>query len=270
MNFRRDVNSRTLIMGILNCTPDSFSDGGLYIDHDKAVDHALKMIEEGCDIVDVGGESTRPGYTPVDDEVELSRVLPVVKTLASGKAMISVDTTSDLVASKCVEACGRMIINDISGDLKASNFASLAATNGCGLVIMFNARRNGECGGSIIGRAVAEVSDNIEFALSKGVKEDNIIVDPGIGFGTTREQDIELTNELAKLSFDGRFPILYAASRKRIIKELSGFSSDPDLRDDASDALALFAVSRGASIIRTHRIAPLKAQLEVFDRFTGG
>ena len=270
MNFRRDVNLRTLIMGILNCTPDSFSDGGLYVDPVKAVAHARKMIADGCDIVDVGGESTRPGYTPVDDEVELSRVLPVVKELASDKTIISVDTTHELVAKACVEACGKIIINDISGDLKASNFADLAAANDCGLVIMFNARQSGECEESIISRALAEVSDNIEYALSKGVKEDNIIVDPGIGFGTTRDQDIELTNELSKLSFDGRFPILYAASRKRIIKELSSFASDPDLKDDASDALALFAVSKGASIIRTHRIAPLKAQLEVFDRFTGG
>ena len=268
IEFNRAATGRTMIMGILNCTPDSFSDGGKFFDKDSAVAHALKMAEEGADIVDIGGESTRPGYTPVEEDEEIRRVVPVIKELSSHGLIMSVDTTKIKVAEASFEA-GCQIINDIGGDLKGSGMADCAASLGAYLVIMFNCRINGECDGSVANRAKTEIDENIEYALSRGVAESRIIVDPGIGFGTTRPQDIELTKMVRDLA-EGPYPVLYAASRKRIVKDLSSFAEDPDLKDDASDALALYSATAGASIVRSHRIAPLKAQLEIIDRLIGG
>jgi len=263
--YDRGSTHKTLVMGILNCTPDSFSDGGRFFEIDKAVEHAEQMIADGAEIIDIGGESTRPGFVPVSSEEELRRVLPVFTALAGRDVLLSSDTTKPEVAEAVVRAgCG--IINDISGDLRSSGMAEIAAEYGSMLVIMFNCRNNGPCGDGIIARMKDELSDNIEYALSRGVNEDKIIIDPGIGFGTTRQQDIEITRELRQLTA-GRYPVLYAASRKRVIGELYDYGQDEAIRDCASDALALIAVSRGASIIRSHRVRELKAQLAVFDSF---
>ena len=263
--YKRSISGRTFIMGILNVTPDSFSDGGMFLDKDKAVARALEMRDEGADIIDVGGESTRPGFIPVECEEEKRRIIPVIRQLSDMGMVISVDTTKPEVAIAASEN-GASIINDIGGDLRSSGMAEVAAMNGSGLVIMFNCRRNGTQDGSILNRAISETEENIEYALAAGVDEDRIIIDPGIGFGTTRSQDIELTRGLKDLSFGDRFPVLYAASRKRVVKDIIGGTEDMDLLDDSSDALALAAVSRGASLIRSHRIRNLRDQLNVFDR----
>ena len=271
-NLKKDIiltkPDRTLIMGILNCTPDSFSDGGRYMDREKAVSHALDMISSGADIIDIGGESTRPGFTEVSEEEELKRVIPVVTELAGSSALLSVDTTKAAVAEASVQA-GADIINDISGNLKGNRLTEIAAASGAYLVIMFNARVNGPAEGSIMERALSEISANIDHALSCGVKEDRLIIDPGIGFGTTRGQDAELTRNVDKLSFGGRFKVLYAASRKRIVKELFGAADSEKDLDDHSDVLALFAASKGADIIRTHRVEELGIKLRAIDRITG-
>ena len=255
-------------MGILNCTPDSFSDGGLYFASGSAVSHALKMTEEGADIIDIGGESTRPGYTPVDADEEKRRIIPVIRELSDHGILMSVDTTKPDVAEAAYEA-GCKILNDIGGDLKTSGMAEAAASTGAHLVIMFNCRNNGSCEGSVIDRAVAEVDANIEYALHCGVSEDKLILDPGIGFGTTRQQDIELTREFGRLG-GGRYPVLYAASRKRLVSELCSDPGDAGIKDSCSDALALYAALHGASIVRSHRIKELRAQLGVIDRLTEG
>ncbi|MBP5262256.1 MAG: dihydropteroate synthase [Clostridiales bacterium] len=264
LKLDRKDTGRTLIMGILNCTPDSFSDGGKFLSPDKAVAHALEMTAEGADIIDIGGESTRPGYTPVDEAEESARVIPVISELSGKGIVTSVDTTKISVAKVAIEN-GCCILNDIGGDLKSSQMAETAAYNGAYLVIMFNCRVNGPCEGSVISRAREEIGWNIEYALSKGVSGDKIIIDPGIGFGTTREQDIELTAGLKALDFG--YPLLYAASRKRIVGDIYDCGDDLALKDRCSDALALTAVTRGASIIRSHGIRELKAQLAVADRF---
>ena len=266
--FNRKDTGRTLVMGILNCTPDSFSDGGKYTDPDKAADHALQMVEEGADIIDIGGESTRPGFTPVDGDEELKRVIPVIRKLGESGVLMSVDTTKTEVAKAALEA-GCAVLNDIGGDLKSGEMARVAAANDAYLVIMFNCRNGGGCSGSVTEAAEKELSSNIEYALSQGVGENRIIVDPGIGFGTTRQQDIELT-EYVKTMASWEYPVLYAASRKRIVKDLYECGNDPYIRDCCSDALALVAASYGASIVRSHRIRELKAQLGVLDRFAGG
>ncbi len=263
-DYDRRFTHRTLIMGILNCTPDSFSDGGMFFEHDKAVSHARQMIDDGADIIDIGGESTRPGFTPVDDEEEIRRVIPVFEALRGEDVILSADTTKPVVARAAAEA-GCSIINDISGDLKSSGLADVAAEYGTHLVVMFNCRNNGACTGDIYGRIKKELTANIDHAISRGVSEDRIIIDPGIGFGTTRQQDLEITKELHRIT-GGRYPVLYAASRKRIVAELTGCGDDAAARDSASDALALFAALQGASVIRSHRIKELKAGLAVFDR----
>ena len=219
--YKRSISGRTFIMGILNVTPDSFSDGGMFLDKDKAVARALEMRDEGADIIDVGGESTRPGFIPVECEEEKRRIIPVIRQLSDMGMVISVDTTKPEVAIAASEN-GASIINDIGGDLRSSGMAEVAAMNGSGLVIMFNCRRNGTQDGSIL-----------------------------------NSKD---------LSFGDRFPVLYAASRKRVVKDIIGGTEDMDLLDDSSDALALAAVSRGASLIRSHRIRNLRDQLNVFDR----
>ena len=261
-------NGRTLIMGILNCTPDSFSDGGLYLDSKAATDHALEMIGMGADIIDIGGESTKPGFTPVDEEEEIRRVIPVITGLRDTGVVMSVDTTKPGVAKKAAEA-GANIINDISGDLKGNMIADVASANGSYLVIMFNCRKNGGSEGSIISRALDEIRHNIDIALGKGISESRLIIDPGIGFGTSREQDIELTKNIASFSMGGKFRVLYAASRKRMIKELMAtLAAEGDI-DDVTDTVNIFAASHGADIIRTHRVKELREKLAVTDRLTG-
>ncbi len=262
--YDRRATHRTLIMGILNCTPDSFSDGGMFFEHDKAVDHALQMIADGADIIDIGGESTRPGFTPVDEEDEIRRVIPVFEALKNKNVILSSDTTKPKVAAAAAQA-GCSIINDISGDLRVSGLADVAAEYDAHLVVMFNCRVNGACTGDIYDRMKKELTANIDYALSRGVSRDRIIIDPGIGFGTTRQQDLDITKELHRIT-GGRYPVLYAASRKRIVGELTGCGDDTLARDCGSDALALYAVSQGASVIRSHRIKELKAGIAVFDR----
>lgn len=262
-SYKRDVNHKTLIMGILNCTPDSFSDGGRYDSIYRQMNKARELKTEGADIIDIGGESTRPGYTPVSAEQELARILPIVRILSEQNIYVSVDTTKPEVAAKCAEA-GCRLINDIGGDLKNSGMAEIAAANGTGLVIMFNAR-NKESDTEIVERAKKELSENIEYALAKGVPEEKIIVDPGVGFGTTREEDIALIRNIDKFSFDGKFATLCAVSRKRVIRQLYDWGDDLDLADDASDSVAIYCISRGASLVRTHRSGRLRLKLDVYD-----
>ena len=262
-SYKRDINNKTLIMGILNCTPDSFSDGGRYDSIYRQMNKARELRTEGADIIDIGGESTRPGYTPISAEQELARILPIVRILAEQNIYVSVDTTKPEVAAKCAEA-GCSLINDIGGDLKNSGMADIAAANGTGLVIMFNAR-NGESDEDILVRAKKELSANIEFALSKGIPEEKIIVDPGVGFGTTREEDIALIKNIDMFSFDGKFATLCGVSRKRIIRQLYDWGDDLDLADDASDSVAMYSVSRGCSVIRTHRAGRLRLKLDIYD-----
>ena len=265
---RRPGEGRTLIMGILNCTPDSFSDGGLYLDSKAAADHAHEMISQGADIIDIGGESTRPGFTPVDKDEELKRIIPVITSLRDTGVIMSVDTTKMEVAKAAVEA-GAHVINDISGNLGGNVITDIAALNDSYLVIMFNCRINGASEGSITARALHEIEQNIDIALSKGIKESRILVDPGIGFGTSRQQDIELTREIGRFSIGGRFKVLYAASRKRMIRELMAPLDEEYDIDDVTDTVNLYAASHGADIIRTHRVAGLRDRLYVSDRLTG-
>lgn len=253
-----------IIMGILNLTPDSFSDGGSYPTPEDAIARGLQMVEEGALIIDVGGESTRPGATPVTEEEECARVLDVVKALASKGICVSIDTRHAPVARAALEA-GASIINDVSG-FRDPAMVDLAASCDAGLVVM-------HMGGDdprtmqnepVYEDVVAEVRDYLKAQadnlIAHGVARERICLDPGPGFGKTAKQTIELMRNFHEFNRLG-FPTMVAVSRKSYIGEAYHIE-DPKERDSASAAEALMACELGASVIRTHNVAVTAQALE--------
>ena len=253
-----------IIMGILNLTPDSFSDGGSYPTPEDAIARGLQMIEEGALIIDVGGESTRPGAAPVSEEEECARVLDVVKALASKGICVSIDTRHASVARAALEA-GASIINDVSG-FRDPAMVDLAASCDAGLVVM-------HMGGDdprtmqdepVYEDVVAEVRDYIKAQadnlIAHGVARERICLDPGPGFGKTAKQTVELMRNFHEFNRLG-FPTMVAVSRKSYIGEAYHIE-DPKERDSASAAEALMACELGASVIRTHNVALTAQALE--------
>lgn len=253
-----------IIMGILNLTPDSFSDGGSYPTPEDAIARGLQMVEEGALIIDVGGESTRPGATPVSEEEECARVLDVVKALASKGICVSIDTRHAPVARAALEA-GASIINDVSG-FRDPAMVDLAASCDAGLVVM-------HMGGDdprtmqnepVYEDVVAEVRDYLKAQadnlIAHGVARERICLDPGPGFGKTAKQTIELVRNFHEFNRLG-FPTMVAVSRKSYIGEAYHIE-DPKERDSASAAEALMACELGASVIRTHNVALTAQALE--------
>lgn len=253
-----------IIMGILNLTPDSFSDGGSYPTPEDAIARGLQMIEEGALIIDVGGESTRPGAAPVSEEEECARVLDVVKALASKGICVSIDTRHAPVARAALEA-GASIINDVSG-FRDPAMVDLAASCDAGLVVM-------HMGGDdprtmqdepVYEDVVAEVRDYIKAQadnlIAHGVARERICLDPGPGFGKTAKQTVELMRNFHEFNRLG-FPTMVAVSRKSYIGEAYQIE-DPKERDSASAAEALMACELGASVIRTHNVALTAQALE--------
>lgn len=253
-----------IIMGILNLTPDSFSDGGSYPTPEDAIARGLQMVEEGALIIDVGGESTRPGATPVTEEEECARVFDVVKALASKGICVSIDTRHAPVARAALEA-GASIINDVSG-FRDPAMVDLAASCDAGLVVM-------HMGGDdprtmqnepVYEDVVAEVRDYLKAQadnlIAHGVARERICLDPGPGFGKTAKQTIELMRNFHEFNRLG-FPTMVAVSRKSYIGEAYHIE-DPKERDSASAAEALMACELGASVIRTHNVALTAQALE--------
>ncbi len=253
-----------IIMGILNLTPDSFSDGGSYPTPEDAIARGLQMVEEGALIIDVGGESTRPGATPVTEEEECARVLDVVKALASKGICVSIDTRHAPVARAALEA-GASIINDVSG-FRDPAMVDLAASCDAGLVVM-------HMGGDdprtmqnepVYEDVVAEVRDYLKAQadnlIAHGVARERICLDPGPGFGKTAKQTVELMRNFHEFNRLG-FPTMVAVSRKSYIGEAYQIK-DPKERDSASAAEALMACELGASVIRTHNVALTAQALE--------
>ena len=261
-----------LIMGILNVTDDSFSDGGLYSDSEKAVSRALEMISQGADIIDIGGESTRPGFTAVSVEEEISRVVPVIRALRKETDItISVDTYKYEVAKAAVEA-GADIINDVSC-LADRRLAALSASSGKKIVIMYNRRGNGDAPSPEQDDGIsADLKEKLEKACaeaaSEGVPKEDIILDPGVGFGTTRAQDIDLIKSIASLRDTG-YPVLLGLSRKRVIGSILPYETAPDQRDDASAGAALAGILYGADIVRVHDVKKTFEMLKGFSAAYG-
>ncbi len=241
-------------MGILNVTPDSFSDGGRWDSADSARAHAADLLEQGADIIDLGGESTRPGAVPVPEDEELRRVIPALKAvLECIDKPVSVDTMKASVARQAVE-CGASIINDVSG-LADPAMAATAAELDVPLVLMSSygtpeTFKTQTIPGDGVEYAKKFLAERISAALDAGVKEHNIILDPGVGFGTTPEQSVEMIKNAREFSF-GKYPVLIGPSRKRF---LGKFYPGLD-KDEATAEACLLAAAGGADILRVHHVA---------------
>jgi len=208
------IGERTYIMGILNFTPDSFSDGGVFNNINVAIEHVKKMIDDGADIIDVGGESTRPGYTLISDEEEISRVVPIIKAIKENfDITISIDTYKAKVAEKALEA-GADFINDIWGFKKEKDMAKVAAKYNVPCCLMHN--RDNEDYKNLMEDILDDLRESIKIAKEAGVRDENIILDPGIGFAKTYEQNLQTMSNLERFKELG-YPILLGTSRKRMI-----------------------------------------------------
>ena len=264
-------------MGILNVTPDSFSDGGQCLDVDKALSHAEMMIAEGADIIDVGGESTRPGGEPVSIEEEIKRVVPVIEALAQRtKVPISVDTTKSEVARAALDA-GAAIVNDISALRFDFYIADAVARAGAGLVLMHSRGTPATMHrlppvADIMHEVTHSLRASINMAERRGVKRESIVIDPGIGFGKTQEQNLELIAGLDQLiaAFPD-YPLLIGTSRKsfigRILADESGIPAPPEARLHGTMATITAAILRGAHIIRVHDVKAAAETIRVADSF---
>jgi dihydropteroate synthase len=257
--------ARPVVMGIVNVTPDSFSDGCLYLEVDAAVEHGHRLVEEGADILDIGGESTRPGAEPVAEEEELRRVLPVVKRLAATGHRISIDTSKPAVAARALDA-GATIVNDVSAFRFAPELADLVAERGAGCCLMHmlgepRSMQEDPRYDEVVTDVRAFLEERLEFAVERGVPEERIWLDPGIGFGKTLEHNLELLRRLDEIVAIGR-PVVIGTSRKSFLGMLTGGRPVGE-RLPGTIATNVLALERGASIFRVHDVAPVVDALQV-------
>jgi dihydropteroate synthase len=257
-------------MGIVNVTPDSFSDGGLYLDPEAAIAHGRALMDEGADILDVGGESTRPGAAEVPAAEEIERVAPVIGVLAAAGARVSVDTSKAQVAAAAIDA-GAGIVNDVTA-LGDPEMAALCADRDVGLVLMHmqgtpRTMQENPTYDDVVDDVRAFLADRVERAVAAGVDEERIWVDPGIGFGKTVEHNLELLRRLGELSELGR-PILLGTSRKSFLGKITG--AEVGERLGGSVASALLGVQAGANALRVHDVAATRMALAVLKAVEGG
>ena len=258
-------------MGIVNVTPDSFSDGGRYADVDAAIEHGMALHRAGADIVDIGGESTRPGAERVDAETESRRVVPVIKGLAAAGVPMSIDTTRAAVAAAAL-AAGADAINDVSGGLADAGMAAVARDAGCPWILMHWRGHSRDMNQLAVYRDVvaevrAELLERAETAIAAGVDPGQIIIDPGLGFAKTAEHNWLLTRHLNVL-IDLGFPLLFGASRKtylgRLLADADGNPRPVDQREDATLATSVLAVAAGAWGVRVHDVTATADALAVW------
>ena len=247
-----DLGTRTLIMGVLNVTPDSFSDGGLFRDHAAAVKHACEMEQAGADIIDIGGESTRPGHTPVGAEEEQQRVLPVIRDLAPVLTVpISIDTYRASTARAAL-AAGARIVNDIWGLQRDGDMAAVVAEHNAHAIIMHN-RAEVEVSLDIMADMLRFFDRSLALAHQAGIPDARLILDPGIGFGKTADQNLEALRRLPELKALG-FSVLVGASRKSVLSRFYDPQVPPRDRLFGTLGAHVAAVSRGADIVRVHDV----------------
>lgn len=252
-------NGRAAIMGILNVTPDSFSDGGRYLDTGAALAHARAMVGAGADLIDVGGESTRPNSTRISAQQEWERIGAVVAALASAGIIVSVDTLHASTARAAAEA-GAAIINDVSGGRWDPQMNETVAATGCAYVVQHYRALPGmpgesfDYGDDLVGTIIDRISSQVNAARDAGVAPDKIVIDPGLGFSLTNDQCWQILEELPRLTSCG-YPVLIGASRKRFVKALGG-----DVDTDSA-AIAAYAVRAGAWAVRVHDVAATAAAI---------
>lgn len=244
-----DLSKRTHIMGILNVTPDSFSDGGNYTTVEKAIEQAKRMEEEGADMIDIGGESTRPNHDPVPLEEELERVLPIIRAVKENTNLpVSIDTYKAETAKQAVEA-GADIINDIWGAKKEPDIAKVASDYDVPLILMHN--RTSAQYTSLLDDMKKDLEESIDIALQAGAKKGNIILDPGVGFAKSAQENLIVMNHLEQFTNMG-YPFLLATSRKRFIGGV--LDLPPEERDNGTGATTCLGITKGAHIVRVHNV----------------
>ncbi|WP_067841342.1 dihydropteroate synthase [Amphibacillus sediminis] len=245
-----DLTQKTVVMGILNVTPDSFSDGGRYNNIENAVEQARKMVADGADIIDIGGESTRPGYTPIDGEEELSRVLPIIEKVREAVSVpISIDTFKARTAEAAIEA-GADIINDIWGAQYQPEIAKVAADKQVPIILMHNRQEHKY--NNLIDDIKTDLLKSVNIAIKQGVKKEQIILDPGIGFAKSANENLAVIQSLNQLRLD--YPVLLGASRKSLIGKILDLPIDQ--RDEATGAITAYSITKGvADIVRVHNVA---------------
>jgi dihydropteroate synthase len=255
------------VMGIVNVTPDSFSDGGEFLDAERAIAHGRELAAEGADLLDIGGESTRPGAEAVTAEEELARVGPVVEALArDGGPPVSIDT-SKLAVAEAALAAGAELVNDVTAFRSEPELAGLCAERGCEVVLMHmlgdpRTMQANPTYDDVVDDIKAFLAERIDFAVSAGVEEERIWIDPGVGFGKTVEHNLELHRRLGELAELGR-PIVFGSSRKSFIGKLTG--AEVDERLGGTIASNVIAYANGASVLRVHDVAPMREALAVAD-----
>ena len=262
---RNFSDNRTYIMGILNVTPDSFSDGGRHNTLTNALLHTEKMIEEGADVIDVGGESTRPGYVRICDDEEIRRVVPIIEEIKKRfDVAISVDTYKSTVAKAAIES-GADLINDIWGLKYDSNMAKVIKDYNASCCLMHN--RNNMDYNSFIDDVIADIKESLDIAYSSGIPKNKILIDPGVGFAKSYEQNLEVVNNLHRLHSLG-VPVLLGTSRKSVI----GLALDlpADERLEGTLATTVFAVMKGCRFVRVHDVKENKRVITMTERILYG
>jgi dihydropteroate synthase len=245
-------------MGVVNVTPDSFSDGGQFLEADAAVEHGRRLTAEGAHILDIGGESTRPGADPVGEDEELARVVPVIERLArTGQARLSIDTTKVAVARAALEA-GASLVNDVSALRFDPGMAALVAETGVGCCLMHmlgepRTMQEDPCYEDVVSDVKAFLEERLAFAVAEGIEEERVWLDPGIGFGKTVEHNLELLRRLDEIVAIGR-PVVVGTSRKSFLGRLAGGRAEGE-RLPGTIATNVLALERGASVFRVHDVA---------------
>ncbi|MED3824637.1 dihydropteroate synthase [Priestia flexa] len=263
-SHKLDYSTKTLIMGILNVTPDSFSDGGSFNHIDKAIEHAKQMVIDGADLIDIGGESTRPGSDKVSVEEELERTIPVIKELSRTLDVpISIDTYKSEVAKQAIEA-GAHIINDVWGAKADPEMAKVAADYNVPIILMHN--RDNKNYQNLIPDMIADLYESIKIVKSAGVKDKNIILDPGIGFAKTVEQNIEAIQNVDKFKALG-YPVLLATSRKSTIGHV--LNLPPKERIEGTAATIGMGISKGIHMTRVHDVKEIARFTKMMDVLVG-
>ncbi|WP_018157159.1 dihydropteroate synthase [Demetria terragena] len=260
---------RPLVMGVVNVTPDSFSDGGRHLDGSAAVRHGVALIEQGADLLDIGGESTRPGARRVDEDEELRRVLPVVTELAAAGATVSVDTMRSSVAARAVDH-GAALVNDVSGGLADSAMAPVVASLGVPFLVMHwrghsHDMQTRAVYSDVVSEVYSELAERVEVLVGQGISRDRLVVDPGLGFAKSHEHNWTLLADLA--AFDGlALPVLVGTSRKGFLGQIGAGDGEPvpaPERDLATAATSVLLAQAGVWGIRVHDVPSTRAAIEV-------
>lgn len=262
--YEFSYQKKTYVMGILNRTPDSFSDGGRYSDVELAVEHAKSMVEQGVDIIDIGGESTRPGAEKVSVELELERVVPTIKAVAAAVDVpISIDTYKAEVARKAIEA-GAHIINDVWGAKADDQMATVAAEYDVPIILMHN--RTNKDYNHLIQDMIQDLQESIDIVKAAGVKDDKIILDPGIGFAKDFHHNIQVMQNLEQFTQLG-YPLLLGTSRKRFIGHV--LDLPPEQRDEGTGATTCLGIQKGFSFVRVHNVSMNVKMAKMMDVLVG-